>query len=606
MANPQSEISRRAFLKAAGAGAIASALSSSLSCKKTSERKKLNQIIVTLDTTRKDHLTPYGYYRNTSPNLEGFAKDALIFEDCYSTSGITLPSHASIFTGLYPYNHGVLSNDERCLRPEIPAIGDWFQEQGYETGAVTSVSFLNKYSIGNGFKRIHNSPTLERTSEKTVKESLQMIDWMRIKDKPFFLWMHLWDPHFKYNPLPEFKGKFASKQKPVNLYKRLNNPNLSCEEEKIMINTSNLSSEEEKFIKARYDEEIAQMDSSIGIFLQELKQRGIYDNSVISFISDHGEALFNGPNKYTGHGQILESIVKVPLIIRHPDYHSKRIQGLIQNIDLAPTLLEMAEVPIPPHIDGKSALPSISTGKPVREEIYLTKSSGKTNSIITNESYKLYARKQRKTPLPSPEQWSKDLALPRIKFTSKLPEQWLHDSSKSPEYQWKDPASSQVTHYEVEITTSDAYNKSNTMALKVNPKKTRTGGKLKLPQLTRREWNNKALKTPHNMRIIGKNSRGQTISSSSIKQISYKSDCQTSSRLYDLTKDPQELINLSNVNPKKTRELELELEEFSTENETTLARGPKYLRDNNIPVFEGDHQTSQEDMEALRALGYLG
>ena len=266
---------RRTFLKTAGASALglaglAGVVRNSLRQPHISKRKP-NYIVVTMDTTRKDHLGCYGYHRNTSPNLDKFADESIVFEDAYGTSHGTLPNHNSIFTGLYPYNHGVLSN-KRIIPPGIPNLGDWLREQGYETIGVTSTSFLNKQTTGNCFKTVFNSQEYERRSEYTIDEAISVLDWLNTRKNPFFLWVHLWDPHFQYNPPKEFKGKFFKEEGSERVIQFLTQKVEDPAEQFERLSLLRLTELEQEVIKGRYDEEIAYMDSQIGRFLHELKK----------------------------------------------------------------------------------------------------------------------------------------------------------------------------------------------------------------------------------------------------------------------------------------------------------------------------------------------
>ena len=594
---------RRHFLKTAGKGLAGLAFAPVLPrCSAGRTKKGPNYIIVTLDTTRKDHLGCYGYHRNTSPNLDRFAAESLVLEDCYSTSHATLPSHASIFTSLYPYRHGVLGNDD-ALDPGIPALGAWLQENGYRTTGVTSTAFLNKYTVGNGFQEIFHSPSLERRAERTFDEALERVDQLVSEGKPFLLWVHLWDPHFRYNPPEHLRGKFAKKQETGRLLRLLRDQACEISDATAQLKELRLSEDEKQTIVDRYDEEIAYMDSQIGRFIEGLKQRQLYDRSVLAFLSDHGEAFFENTDNWTAHDDICETVVRIPLLIRHPDCAARRVGGLVQNIDLAPTLLKWGDLPIPAGIDGREMTGLIERGQRLRPYAYLTKGNSRTLSLV-NEDIKFITSGKRREALPIPEQWERDLALPRIEFTSAIPPVWEYRPERGPAYCWRAPEGCEVDEYAMEVVTERVSRQDHVRTLEKIPEKTETGGRLVFgPPESPEVWNETSLVMPVRMRVIGKRN-AETVASSDIKTVDMNSPLGHEPCLYDLRTDPNETQNIAQQHPRKVGELEHAIEPFVYETIETRMNGAKYLREHGAQAAK-EQSMNQEQLEAIRALGYL-
>jgi len=541
--------------------------------------------------------------------LDEFAADALLFEDCYATASETMPSHASLFTSLHPYRHGVIDN-LRSLDSRIPALGNWLETQGYTCAAVTSVIFLNAQLIGNGFERVLGPQTEERLSEETVAEALRTLDWLTAQGRPFFLWVHFWDPHFKYDPIPAFRGKHSQKLESARLSRLLRDHSLSITEATSELQDLRLSRDEQEVLVARYDEEVSYMDSQIGRFLAALGEKGLYDTSVISFISDHGEAFFENSDYWQQHVFIHEPCVRVPLIVRHPDYLAKRIHGLVQCMDLAPTLLAWGGYPIPDHIDGTCLVELIEGGREVRNGILLTGQGmllrnlpGKVTAVV-DKDHKLFRVAKRQSPLPIPKNWLDDLRLPRIRFTTKIPKQWRFDPDRRVEYAWETPEASRVAEYVMQVVTERFSTPDHVRDINFVPEKTERGGRLELPPGRIERWNQTALAMPIRMRVIGKDENGSTVASSSIRTVDIDSPLGHDPVLYDLSNDPKETQDVAVHNPHIVLQLEAQLEPYSLATAEAMDNGAEWLRKRGIEQIEHQRMT-EEQKEVMNALGYV-
>ena len=295
-------------------------------------------VLVSIDTLRSDHLPAYGYGRVATPAIDALAKDAVVFERAYSHVPLTLPSHLTVLTGQLPGHHGVRDNVGYPFDPDHhPFLPRAFKAAGYATGgAVSSFVLRAETGIGRGFdaydstmphERDERLDTIQRAGTATVAAAL---DWLAPRaGRPFFLFLHLYEPHTPYRPAEPFATRYRDRP---------------------------------------YDGEIATADAAVGRFLDELKRLGVYDRAVVALISDHGEGL--GEHGENQHGIFLyRTTLQVPLLLKLPGGRlgGRRVAAPARLVDLFPTLLELAGLPVPAGIDGASLLPLLAPGAAGRE-----------------------------------------------------------------------------------------------------------------------------------------------------------------------------------------------------------------------------------------------
>lgn len=312
-------------------------------------------ILLTVDTLRADHLTPYGYPRDTSPNLAAFARDCLRFDRAFTPRGKTTPAYASMFTGLYPDHHGLKSLGAR-LHSENITLAERLSDAGFYTlGFASSTVMQARLSaFDQGFELWDDDlPTresirtnFERQGQDTTAAVLRHLG--RLPDEPLFLFVHWIDPHGPYAP-PEaatFRferepGKRTRIKKKVSAFQRLSGAEFL-----------------EDYIAA-YDSEVRFVDEQVGRVLDRLKELGLYDASLILFTSDHGESL-GEHDVYFRHGWHLhDASYRVPLLIKPPKGGVKRESwaGAVSLIDLLPTVLDYVELEPMEGLDGRSLRP---------------------------------------------------------------------------------------------------------------------------------------------------------------------------------------------------------------------------------------------------------
>jgi arylsulfatase A-like enzyme/tetratricopeptide (TPR) repeat protein len=269
-----------------------------------------NILLITLDTTRADHLGSYGYEQAKTPHLDSLAREGMRFARVYCPAPTTLPSHCSIMSGLYPITHGVRNNGHN-LPPGIKMLAEILKGHGYMTSAfVSSFSVDSRFGIGRGFEVYDDtfqsqmplkSPNAERRAENTFAKFSRWLDnnWQN----KFFTWIHYFDPHLPYDPPLPYR---------------------------------------EEFEDHLYDGEIAYMDHYVGSVLEELKEKGIIEKTIIVVAGDHGEGL--GDKGETGHGIfIYEETLRVPLIFHNLNIFPRPqvIESTVRLIDVAPTILDI-------------------------------------------------------------------------------------------------------------------------------------------------------------------------------------------------------------------------------------------------------------------------
>jgi len=316
-----------------------------------------NILVITLDTTRADHLGCYGYRRATTPRIDALARESMVYERMTSVTCWTLPSHASLFTGKYPTSHGARYDKDGTfdLSKAIGAAFEGFKargidarertlatilsEAGYATGAAVAGPWLLKvFGLGQGFASYDDSGIDHingRRADSITDAGLAFVDGATgDDDQPFFLFLNYFDPHYPYVPPGE---QFARKFAPGPLTRE--------------------NVEKPEFQVALYDGEIAYMDQEIGRLLDGLKQRGVYDDTWIIVTADHGELLWD-KDGLTGHGhQLSEAEIHIPLIVKEPRADSPgktgREKSRVTLVDILPTILERLGLPNPAGIQGE-------------------------------------------------------------------------------------------------------------------------------------------------------------------------------------------------------------------------------------------------------------
>jgi arylsulfatase A-like enzyme/Tfp pilus assembly protein PilF len=283
-------------------------------------------ILISIDTLRADHLTAFGAKTVDTPAIDRLAADGIVYENAYAHVPLTFPSHSTILTGRLPYENGVRSNIGYKLDPNAhPTLPKLLAEHGYATGGAVSAYVLrgdtglrSLFDFYDDSMEVWESATLgslQRRGDETSRVALRWLDG--VQGKPFFLFLHLFEPHTPYEPVEPFRSKYA-------------NP---------------------------YDGEIATADAIVGRFLTDLDRRGLYDKALIILCGDHGEGL--GDHGEAEHGVLLyREVLHVPLIVKLPGraLAGKRVAAPAQLVDILPTITGAVGVNTPAGLPGSSLI----------------------------------------------------------------------------------------------------------------------------------------------------------------------------------------------------------------------------------------------------------
>ena len=311
-------------------------------------RKTLpNILLITFDTTRQDRLGCYGFKGISTPNIDRLAAEGVLFEKAYAQAPQTMPNHTSIFTGLYTITHDVRSNGQ-TLNDEALTMAEILQSVGYQTGAVVAAApLMDDYNLDQGFDSYNDDfrdPALiggfkwmlrafsakklviptSRPANRVVGAARDWLGGAVKKKRPFFLWLHFFDPHTPYDFYADF--------------------------EKPEIKTGDGESNQYGVKEANYINEIEFADHYMGKVLKQLDRLGVTNNTITIFTADHGESL--GEHDYHGHRQdVYENIIRVPLLIRYPGRlpAGERRETPAMSIDILPTLLNLVGIPFTPQ-----------------------------------------------------------------------------------------------------------------------------------------------------------------------------------------------------------------------------------------------------------------
>ncbi len=320
-------------------------------CSAPKERSRPNLLLVVIDTCRFDHMSLYGYGRPTTPNLENLGAHSVVFEQAVSHVPQTLPSISTILTSTPPREHGVRVNGLFRLPETSETLAEVLRRNGYATAGIVSAFPLDpRFGIGQGFDFYDadfRESILTRTREEgfafqgtRVNDFEQRADeatnkavgWLKATiatepDRRFFLMVHYFDPHYPYKPPAEL----------VDL--------------------------------TGYDGELAFVDAEIGRLLTEMRELSFLDDTLVIVLGDHGELL--DPKRPTARhaGYLEDAVLRVPLLMHWPRVlpNGRKIANQVPLLDVAPTVLDLLQIPAPPQFRGRSLVPLIE-GKRAGEE----------------------------------------------------------------------------------------------------------------------------------------------------------------------------------------------------------------------------------------------
>jgi arylsulfatase A-like enzyme/Flp pilus assembly protein TadD len=290
------------------------------------ESLRLNVVLISIDTLRADHLGCYGDKQIQTPNIDQLAAEGTRFAKAFTPVPITLPAHAALLTGAFPLATGMHDFIGNKLPASATTLATALLREGYTTAAFVSAAVLDsRFGLNQGFDTYYDHfnlggadevhlDSIQRRGDQTMDEALK---WLGANPRhPFFLWVHLYDPHTPYDPPEPYASRYRARP---------------------------------------YDGEIAFADAQVGRLLSHLKQAGLLPNTVIALVSDHGEGL--GEHGEKTHGFfIYNSTLHIAMIIRVPGAAARVVQDGVSLVDVAPTLLQAVGLTAPPDVQGRSLL----------------------------------------------------------------------------------------------------------------------------------------------------------------------------------------------------------------------------------------------------------
>ena len=323
----------RTGLRVLAAGAVIAAIwlaRGPLSRGWPASRKPLNVLLISIDTLRADHLGCYGYAAAQTSTIDGLAAHGLRFDHAATTTPLTLPAHTSLMTGTLPAWHGVRDNGGFYVSADQTTIAEVLRARGYRTGGFVGAFVLDsRWGINQGFDRYFDEfdlsryegkglDAVQRSGSEVVDRALSWLD--EDSDRPFFAWVHLYDPHTPYAAPDAYRARFP------------------------------------QTVVGAYDAEIAYTDAQIARLLADLDRTRRRDSTLVIVLGDHGESL--GEHEEQQHGFfVYEATVRIPLIFSGPRVPVRVVRDQVRIVDVMPTVLDILGVPIPPAVQGQSLQP---------------------------------------------------------------------------------------------------------------------------------------------------------------------------------------------------------------------------------------------------------
>ncbi len=387
-------------------------------CAEPERARPPNILFVSIDSLRYDHVGCYGYPFPTSPTIDRLAREGVRFQNALSSTSWTLPAHAAMFTGLSDSTHGLVDNGLR-LDPKHRTLAEELSKAGYRTAGFYGGPYLHPvFGLGDGFDvyescmtqvpdglsdeqmrmesrrpdgKTHDDVTSPRTLEKVAKWAADAP-----RDKPYFLFVHLWDVHYDFIAPPEYVALFdpdyAGTLDGVNF----------------MQNTSirpKMDARDFRHLMALYDAEIRYTDDHLGRMLEALKERGLLENTVVVVTADHGEEFLDHGRKGHQHS-LFEELVRVPLVVHWPGQiqAGATVDTQVRSIDLMPTLLAITGVRDVPAMAGRDLRPLLAGQTlPERPALMELHADGRQYAALRTNDYKTISWGLKPTGEPLPE-----------------------------------------------------------------------------------------------------------------------------------------------------------------------------------------------------------
>lgn len=379
---------------------------------------KKGVIFISVDTLRRDHVGAYGYAKPTTPTLDALAKAGVLADDAVSVSSWTLPSHLSMMTSVLPGTHGG-TDMKRAFNHSVPTVAELLRAQGVATHAVTSHLYVSKiYGVDAGFDSMNFRQ--DRLASNVANHAMDLID--RFGDRPFFIFLHFYDPHWHYAPPAETLKIFE----PIPyLGKMTGNLNDFQKLRADQVKPADLD-----HLRALYDGEIRYTDNEIARLMTHLKERDALRNTLMVVTSDHGEEFLEH-GSWEHQKTLYEEVIRIPLIVSGTGVAARRETQPVDLLDIAPTILDFLSVKPVPTMKGVSLLRSVPDHREMYGETDNTL-DGSRLSFLRNgsQSWKAILRSDPLKKVVRSSEWF-DLAKDPAENTNRPPADSLRASIES-------------------------------------------------------------------------------------------------------------------------------------------------------------------------------
>jgi len=362
----------------------------SFECGKVSKRGLVrdrtcpNVILITISSLRADHIGCFGYERQTSPFFDEFARENIVFTECFSTSSWMMPATGSIFTSLYPYEHKA-SHIDKSLSSESDTLAEVLSQEGYwtagfccnprlssERGFAQGFSYYDDYS----FELLLDSVIFGEGGDVEINSSRSnglingaVTRWLgNNSHEPFFLFVHYYDNHWDYSPPSPYDELFDGDYNGDMDGSRISDEPLY---------SNRPSQEDVEHIVALYDGEVRRTDADLGDLLGFLEEAGLMEESIVIVSGDHGEEFYE--HGHTSHHGVYDEHIHIPAAISFPGkgYEGKVVDSLVSGLDIMPTVLDFAGAAIPSFCRGKSLVPVIEgESDKLRDSLFIEYTGG--------------------------------------------------------------------------------------------------------------------------------------------------------------------------------------------------------------------------------------
>jgi arylsulfatase A-like enzyme len=352
-----------------------------------------NVVLIALDTQRADHLGCYGYERPTSPAIDGFAATGTVFERCYAPNIPTHPSFTTMFSGKEAITHDIVNIGGKVpIREGVRLLPEILADAGYATAAVDSMGrhFTRGFEQYHHYEWDRSDPTVLRMAETVNEKAIPAIKELMGGDRPFFCFLHYWDPHTPLLPPPEYQSLYyPNGRDPYDPNNHSMDEAWSWEPFKWYFHDWMPGVTDADYLINLYDGEVTYLDSQLAHVFEALAP--IREDTIVIITADHGENL-NEQLGYFDHHGLYEQNIRVPLIISWPGHlpAGRRVPGFVQNVDLAQTILDLLGVPQREDMEGLSLLPALYGLRDGNYgEIYLSEATWEVKRAIRTDRWKL-------------------------------------------------------------------------------------------------------------------------------------------------------------------------------------------------------------------------